>query len=111
MAETTDIGLDVDAPDERCEDEDCPFHGTLSVRGRTFQGEAVSDRMEDTVRVQWGYAHEVPKYERYERRNTKVTAHNPPCIDASEGDDVRVAECRPISKTKSFVIVEKGEAE
>ncbi len=107
MAQTTDIGLEVDAPDETCEDENCPFHGTLSVRGRTFQGEVVSDRMEDTVRVRWGYAKEVPKYERYERRNTKVAAHNPSCIDAREGDEVRIAECRPLSKTKSFVVVER----
>ncbi|MDY6769815.1 MAG: 30S ribosomal protein S17 [Candidatus Nanohaloarchaea archaeon] len=108
MAQTTDIGLDVDAPDEECGDEHCPFHGTLSVRGRTFEGEVVSDRMEDTVRVQWGYAEKIPKYERYERRNTKVAAHNPPCIDAAEDDEVTIAECRPLSKTKSFVVVEKG---
>ncbi|MDY6774302.1 MAG: 30S ribosomal protein S17, partial [Candidatus Nanohaloarchaea archaeon] len=87
----------------------CPFHGTLPVRGRTFEGEVVSDEMEDTIRVQWGYAEEVPKYERYERRNTKVSAHNPACIDAEEGDQVRIAECRPISKTKSFVVVEISE--
>ncbi|MDY6769159.1 MAG: 30S ribosomal protein S17 [Candidatus Nanohaloarchaea archaeon] len=106
-----DIGLDVDAPDEECQDGNCPFHGTLSVRGRTFQGEVVSDEMEDTVRVQWGYAEKIPKYERYERRNTKVAAHNPACIDASEGDTVTIAECRPLSKTKSFVVVEAGEGQ
>ncbi|MDY6761549.1 MAG: 30S ribosomal protein S17 [Candidatus Nanohaloarchaea archaeon] len=106
-----DIGLDVDAPGQECTDENCPFHGTLSVRGRTFEGEVVSDEMEDTVRVQWGYAEKIPKYERYERRNTKVAAHNPPCIDAAEGDTVTIAECRPLSKTKSFVVVETGEAE
>lgn len=108
MAQARDIGLEVEAPGEGCEDENCPFHGTLPVRGRTFQGEVVSDSMEDTVKVRWGYAKNVPKYERYERRNTKVAAHNPPCIDAEEGDNVTVAECRPISKTKSFVVVEKG---
>ncbi|MCJ7478865.1 MAG: 30S ribosomal protein S17 [Candidatus Nanohaloarchaeota archaeon QJJ-7] len=111
MAETTDIGLDVEAPQGSCEDENCPFHGTLSVRGRTFQGEVVSEDMEDTVRVRWGYSEKIPKYERYERRNTKVTAHNPSCIDAREGDSVTVAECRPISKTKSFVVVESEGSE
>lgn len=109
MADARDIGLDVDAPDASCEDENCPFHGTLPVRGRTFEGEVVSDEMEETVRVRWEYAHEVPKYERYERRNTKVAAHNPPCIDAEEGDEVRIAECRPLSKTKNFVVISTGE--
>ncbi len=111
MAEARDIGLEVEAPAESCEDDLCPFHGTLPVRGRTFEGEVVSDAMEDTVSVRWGYAQKVPKYERYERRNTKIAAHNPPCIDAEEGDKVKIAECRPISKTKSFVVVERGDGE
>ncbi len=108
-ADARDIGLDVEAPSEGCDDENCPFHGTLPVRGRTFQGEVVSDAMEDTVRVRWEYAEKVPKYERYERRNTKVAAHNPACIDAEEGDTVTVAECRPLSKSKTFVVVETGD--
>ena len=47
------------------------------------------------------------KFERYEKRRTKIKAHNPPCINAREGDIVRIHECRPLSKTKHFVIVEK----
>jgi len=47
---------------------------------------------------------------RYERRRGHIPSHNPPCIDAKEGDRVRIAECRPISKTVSFVVVEKVEA-
>lgn len=111
MAETRNIGLDVDAPSDSCDDENCPFHGTLPVRGRTFKGEVISDSMENTVVVQWGYTHHVPKYERYERRNTKVAAHNPACINAREGDTVMIAECRPLSKTKSFVVVERRDEE
>lgn len=111
QAKTRDIGLDVEAPEDVCEDDNCPFHGTLPVRGRMFQGEVVSDSMEDTVTVQWGYAKQVPKYERYERRNTKVAAHNPACIDAEEGDRVVIAECRPLSKTKSFVVIEKQDGD
>jgi small subunit ribosomal protein S17 len=33
-------------------------------------------------------------------------AHNPPCINAKEGDVVKIAECRPLSKTKKFVVIE-----
>ena len=32
--------------------------------------------------------------------------HNPDCIDAKEGNLVKIMECRPLSKTKNFVIVE-----
>lgn len=53
----------------------------------------------------------VGKYERYERRRTQMAAHNPPCISARTGDRVVVAECRPLSKTKKFVVVHRlGEA-
>ncbi|RLI40477.1 30S ribosomal protein S17, partial [Candidatus Bathyarchaeota archaeon] len=48
-------------------------------------------------------------FKRYERRRSLIPAHNPPCINAKEGDTVRIAECRPISKTVSFVVVEKLE--
>jgi len=49
----------------------------------------------------------IPKYQRYERRRTKLKVHNPPCIEAQKGDRVRVMECRPLSKTKKFVIIQK----
>jgi len=39
--------------------------------------------------------------------NSRITAHNPPCIAARRGEKVKIAECRPLSKTKSFVVVEK----
>ncbi len=47
------------------------------------------------------------KFVRYERRHGHIPSHNPPCIDVKEGDRVKIAECRPISKTVSFVVVEK----
>lgn len=106
MAEAKNIGIEVDAPTGSCEDDRCPFHGSLAIRGRVFEGEVVSDSMNDTVMVQWGYAQKIPKYERFERRNTKVAAHNPACLNAQDGDTVTIAECRPLSKTKSFVVVE-----
>jgi small subunit ribosomal protein S17 len=37
---------------------------------------------------------------------SRVTAHSTPCIPVKVGDTVRIAECRPLSKTKSFVVVE-----
>ena len=79
----------------------------LSIRGGTFVGEVQSTKMEKSATVRWEHAEKIPKYERYERRNTKITVHVPESMDVSEGDEVRVAETRPISKTKSHVIVEK----
>ena len=51
--------------------------------------------------------HYVPKYERYEKRTSIYAAHCPPCIKTKIGDKVRIAECRPLSKTVSFVAIEK----
>jgi small subunit ribosomal protein S17 len=94
-------------PERECEDPNCPFHGSLSVRGRVLDGRVVSDRMDKSVVVRLSYTRFYPKYERYARLSSKIPAHNTPCIDAKRGERVRIAECRPLSKTKSFVIVEK----
>jgi len=104
---TRDIGYDVKPPEKVCDDPNCPFHGTLPVRGKIIEGIVVSDKMEKTVIVERNYLHYVPKYERYERRHSRIPAHNPECIGATKGDKVRIAECRPLSKTKHFVVIEK----
>lgn len=101
-----DIGLDVEPPTKQCDDPKCPFHGMLSVRGQVLRGTVVSSKMDKTVVVLRTYEKRMPKYERYEKRRSKIHAHNPACINAKEGDKVTIAECRPLSKTKSFVIVE-----
>jgi small subunit ribosomal protein S17 len=101
-----DIGLDVKSPEKACDDPNCPFHGKLSVRGQVFDGTVVSDKMTDTVVVLREFERKMTKYDRYEKRRSKLHAHNPPCLKAKVGDVVKVAECRPLSKTKSFVVVE-----
>nr|AJS11637.1 30S ribosomal protein S17P [uncultured archaeon] len=100
-------GLVLKEPAARCNDKKCPFHGDLKVRGRIFVGKVVSALAKNTATVSWERRHYITKYERYERRRTKVHAHNPECIGAKKDDLVRIAECRPLSKTKHFVIVEK----
>lgn len=102
-----DIGVTVEPPKMECNDTHCPFHGNLSVRGRILDGVVVSDRMREAVVVQRSYHHYVPKYHRYERRRSRITAHNPPCIGTKVGDVVKIMECRPLSKSISFVIIEK----
>lgn len=100
-----DIGLDVPVPGTVCQDRDCPFHGVLPVRGQVIEGVVVSDGMEKSVVVRRERLRLLPKFERYEKRSSKLHAHNPPCIAAKSGDSVTLAECRPLSKTISFVVV------
>jgi small subunit ribosomal protein S17 len=82
-----------------------------SLRGSEFLGTVISTKMQKSATVKWGYAEEVPKYERKERRNTKITSHVPEELEGKieEGDQVRVVETKPISKTKSSIIVERIE--
>jgi small subunit ribosomal protein S17 len=104
MAKNT--GLNVKVPEKECNDVNCPFHGTLPVRGQVITGKVVSDKMQGSVVVMRDYLHYVKKYKRYEKRSSKFHAHHPPCIGVKVGDMVKIAECRPISKTKTFVVVE-----
>ena len=96
-------------PKKTCDDINCPFHGTLSLRGHSLEGIVVSDKMEKTIIVRRDYLNYVPKYRRYERRRSNVAAHSPPCLEIKAGDKVRLGECRPISKTVGFVVIEKLE--
>ena len=52
------------------------------------------------------FPHQVAKYQRYERSRSRVHAYLPECIDVTEGDEITIAECRPLSKTVSFVVIE-----
>lgn len=101
-----DIGIDVPLPKSTCNDRKCPFHGNLKVRGKILEGKVVSAKSLKTVIVEREILHYVPKYQRYERRHSRIAAYNPECINAKEGDVVKIAECRPLSKTKAFVVIE-----
>ncbi len=107
MKEKLDIGIDVKSPENKCEDKHCPFHGSLKVRGFTFTGKIVKSDVHNTTTIEWPRLFYLHKYERYEKRRSRVKSHNPPCINAKVGDEVKIIECKPISKTKKFVIVEK----
>ena len=102
--ETKPIKKEKEAPS--CNDVKCPVHGSLKLRGRTFTGDVISDKMPKTVTVQWPRQIYLSKYERFEKRRSKVKAHVPACMKVKIGDRVRMAECRPISKTKNFVVIE-----
>ncbi len=101
------IGIDVKEPNEVCDDTNCPFHGNLKVRGQTLEGKVVSTKAHQTVSVEREYYQFLKKYERYEKKRSKVSAHSPKCMNIEVGDTVKIMECKPISKTKSFVLIEK----
>lgn len=101
-----DIGIDVTPPEGACDDVICPFHGTLPVRGRIIEGIVVRDKMDKSIVVKREFRRFTPKYERYEKRTRIYTAYNPECIKATAGEKVKIMECRPLSKTKSFVVIE-----
>jgi small subunit ribosomal protein S17 len=84
----------------------CPFHGKLAIRGKILTGTTVSAKAHNMIVVSREYPRLVRKYKRYERSRSKVHAFLPSCIDVKEGDEVKIAECKPISKTISFVTVE-----
>jgi len=95
----------IPAPEKACDDENCPYHGSLTIRGTVFEGRVESNRMNRTAVVVREISKRVPKYERYERMSARIHVHVPPCVQIKEGDEVVVGECRPISKTVSFVVL------
>lgn len=100
-----DIGIGVPTPAQACADGNCPFHGKLSVRGQLIAGKVATSKMQRTVVVLREYTKFISKYERYEKRRSKIPAHLPDCIKVSVGDEVTIMECRPLSKTVSFCVV------
>jgi small subunit ribosomal protein S17 len=104
-APSKDIGVDIEAPMRSCDDPNCPFHGTLPVRGFALDVQLVSDKMDRSVVVMRERRHYIKKYQRYEKRSSRFLAHMPPCIEAQVGDMVRVMECRPISKGTTMVVI------
>lgn len=103
------IGINVKEPQGKCVgDRKCPFHGGLKLRGRSFTGTVIRTSLGKNALVEWEWPRYNQKYERFEKKRTRMTAHNPQCIDAVKGDMVRIMESRKLSKTKSFVIIEKN---
>ena len=105
-----DIGVDVSTPDSDWDgDENCPFHGSLRLRGQIIEGHIAKVGMTKSVVVERQQTRQMPKYERYEKRTNRYLAHLPSCIEeVAVGDRVRIMECRPLSKKVTFCVIEKG---
>jgi len=103
------IGVLAKQPEAVCEkDKKCPFHGNIRLHGRIFTGTVIRTSLGRNALVEWSWPRYNRKYERYEKKRTRIMAHNPSCIAAVKGDRVRLMESKKLSKTKNFVIIEKG---
>lgn len=89
-----------------CQDKKCPFHGNVIVKREQKRGTIIKKDSNRSATIEWERQYYVPKYERYEKRRSRLHVHNPQCISAGVGDVVRVARTRPLSKTKFFAIIE-----
>merc|ERR1711998_50454 len=107
------IGLGFKVPTEakqlRYIDKKCPFVGQVSIRGKLLRGTVKHTKMNRTITVRRDYLHYQKKYRRYEKRHKMISAHCSPAFDAREGDEVIIGECRPLSKTVRFNVLEVHE--
>ena len=78
---------------------------TTETRARTLQGRVVSDKMDKTITVKIERRVKHPVYGKYITRSSKVHAHDEE-NKAGTGDTVLVVESRPLSKSKSWTLVE-----
>ena len=75
------------------------------TKKRTVIGRVVSDKMDKTVSVAIERRIKHPMYGKYIRRTSKVLAHDAK-NECKPGDRVAISECRPISKNKSWAVVD-----
>ena len=78
---------------------------------KTLVGRVVSDKMNKSIVVMIERKVQHPLYGKYVRKSTKLSAHDEN-NECQEGDTVAIAECRPISKNKSWRldrIIEKAQ--
>ena len=108
---TRNIGINVKAPKEEPQkgDKKNPFNGTLPIRGKLFEGKVVKAKGKDTVVIQKESPIYFSKFKRYGRGTSRIHAHVPSNLQVNEGDNVIAAECRPVAKSVSFVVVEVKE--
>jgi small subunit ribosomal protein S17 len=72
---------------------------------RTVTGKVISNKMDKTVSVSVERKVKHPLYGKYLRRSTKIMVHDEDNA-CNEGDVVTIAECKPLSKNKSWRLVE-----
>jgi small subunit ribosomal protein S17 len=76
---------------------------------RTITGKVVSNKMDKTITVLVERVVKHPVYGKYIKRSSKLMAHDENNI-CQEGDVVAITSCRPLSKNKTFNLVQVLEA-
>ncbi|ABE53476.1 SSU ribosomal protein S17P [Shewanella denitrificans OS217] len=77
----------------------------MSDKIRTLQGRVTSNKMDKSITVAIERQVKHPLYGKYIKRTTKIHAHDE-TNQCNEGDVVTISQCRPLSKTKSWALVE-----
>ena len=72
---------------------------------RSTSGVVISNKMDKTVTVLVERQEKHPLYKKYIRKSTKLHAHDE-TNECNEGDTVQIEECRPMSKSKSWRVIE-----
>jgi len=72
---------------------------------RTVQGRVTSNKMDKTITVMVERTVKHPIYGKFIKRSTKLHAHDEANV-CNEGDVVTITECRPLSKSKTWMLVE-----
>ncbi|VAW86118.1 SSU ribosomal protein S17p (S11e) [hydrothermal vent metagenome] len=72
---------------------------------RTETGRVISSKMDKSITVMIERKVRHPVYGKYVKRSTKLHVHDEQNA-CNEGDMVTISECRPLSKTKSWTLVE-----
>ena len=72
---------------------------------RTIQGVVLSNKMDKTITVLVERKVKHPLYGKFVKRSTKLHVHDEN-NECNQGDTVSVTECRPLSKTKTWKLVE-----
>ena len=74
-------------------------------RSRSVTGRVVSNKMDKSISVMVERQVKHPLYKKYVRLSTKLLAHDED-NDCAEGDMVQIEECRPLSKRKSWRLLQ-----
>ena len=79
----------------------------MNARGRKniLTGKVISDKMSKTISVLIYYLVPHPKYKKYVKKNSVFKAHDENNL-AKTGDQVRIFETKPLSKTKRWKLLD-----
>ncbi|MEM0123048.1 MAG: 30S ribosomal protein S17 [Conexivisphaerales archaeon] len=99
------LGIKVVQPSSSCSDPYCPYHGHLKVRGKVIVGRVDSLKMKKAAVIEVEYPAYNSKFTRFERRSNTIHVRVPSCVAVNVGDLVAIAECRPLGKNISHIML------